>query len=241
MTRRVLITGASRGIGRATALQLASDGFDIAVHYFSDRNAASEVAEKIQALGRSASLLGFDLAEPQAVRTNIEKDMDKNGAFYGIVCNAGLHKDAAFPAMTNEGWDSVIRTNLDGFYHVVQPCIMPMIHRRDGGRIIAMSSISGLIGNRGQVNYSAAKAGLIGATKALAIELAKRQITVNAIAPGLIETAMTAEIDDKLIREVIPLRRMGTAQEVASLVGYLFSENAGYITRQVVSVNGGMF
>lgn len=239
--RRVLVTGASRGIGRATALKLAKDGFDIAVHYRSRVDAADSVCKSIRALGRNATTLVFDLVDREGVRAAIDDDMTIHGAYYGIVCNAGLHKDAAFPAMSDDKWDSVIRTNLDGFYNVVQPCIMPMIHRKDGGRIIALSSVSGLMGNRGQVNYSAAKAGLNGAVKALAVELAKRRITVNSVAPGLIETDMVDSIDKKIVKELVPARRMGMAEEVAGLISYLFTDNAAYITRQVISVNGGMF
>lgn len=239
--RRVLVTGASRGIGRATALKLAKDGFDIAVHYCSRVDAADSVCKSIRALGRNATTLVFDLVDREGVRAAIGNDMTIHGAYYGIVCNAGLHEDAAFPAMSDDKWDSVIRTNLDGFYNVVQPCIMPMIHRKDGGRIIALSSVSGLMGNRGQVNYSAAKAGLNGAVKALAVELAKRRITVNSVAPGLIETDMVDSIDKKIVKELVPARRMGMAEEVAGLISYLFTDNAAYITRQVISVNGGMF
>jgi 3-oxoacyl-[acyl-carrier protein] reductase len=157
--------------------------------------------------------------------------------------NAGVNKDNAFPAMADDEWDSVINTDLTGFYNVLKPCVMPMISGRIKGRIIAISSVSGIIGNRGQVNYSAAKAGMIGAVKALAVELAKRGITVNAIAPGVIETDMIETISEFAdeVKKVIPMRRFGKAEEIASLVGYLMSEKASYITRQVISVNGGMF
>jgi len=239
--RRVLVTGASRGIGRATAFKLAEDGFDIAIHYCSRMDAAEDVCKSIRTMGRNATTLAFDLADREGVRAAIDNDMTTHGAYYGIVCNAGLHEDAAFPAMTDNEWDSVIRTNLDGFYNVVQPCIMPMIHRKDGGRIVALSSASGLIGNRGQVNYSAAKAGLNGAVKALAVELAKRRITVNSVAPGLIETDMVNSIAKKIVQELVPVRRMGTVDEVAGLISYIFSDSAAYVTRQVISINGGMF
>lgn len=190
MTKRVLVTGSSRGIGKAIALRLASQGYDVAVHYHSNLTAAEATASEIADLGVKVSLLKFDVADRAAVRAAIEADIEANGAYYGVVLNAGINRDTAFPAMTDDDWDSVIHTNLDGFYNVVQPTVMPMIQSRKGGRIITLASVSGIAGNRGQVNYSASKAGLIGATKALSLELAKRKITVNCIAPGLIETDM---------------------------------------------------
>ena len=163
----------------------------------------------------------------------------ESGAFWGVVLSAGITRDNAFPAIDGSDWDDVLRTNLDGFYNVVHPLTMPMIRRRDGGRIVAIASVSGVVGNRGQVNYSASKAGLIGATKALAVELAKRRITVNSVAPGLVETAMSGDIPAQII-EAIPMQRMGTVDEVAATVAFLFSPEAGYITRQVIGVNGGL-
>ncbi|RZA19990.1 MAG: 3-oxoacyl-ACP reductase FabG [Lysobacteraceae bacterium] len=241
MTERcILVTGASRGIGRAIALRLARDGFDIAVHCRSRRELAEAVAVEIEALGRRARVLEFDVADRAACATAIEADIAMHGAYFGVVCNAGITRDAAFPAMTGDEWDSVIHTNLDGFYNVLQPCVMPMVRRRQPGRIVTIASVSGLAGNRGQTNYSAAKAGIIGATKALALELAKRQITVNCVAPGLIETDMLpAEVVDEAMK-MIPLRRVGRPEEVAAAVSYLVSDDAAYVTRQVVSVNGGM-
>lgn len=236
----VLVTGSSRGIGKSIALQLASDGFDVVVHCRNRADAAKQVIDDIKALGGTARLLQFDIADREECRSKINQDIEEFGAYFGIVCNAGITRDNAFPALSGDDWDSVIHTNLDGFYNVVQPATMPMVRARKGGRIVALSSVSGLMGNRGQVNYSASKAGLIGATKSLAIELGKRNITVNCVAPGIIDTDMTSELNDKYIKEMIPLRRTGKAEEVASLIGYLFSENAGYITRQVISVNGGM-
>ena len=166
--------------------------------------------------------------------------MAEHGAYYGVVCNAGIIRDAAFPALTDEDWDGVLHTNLDGFYNLLKPCIMPMIGLRRGGRIVTISSVSGLMGNRGQVNYSAAKAGIMGATKALALELAKRKITVNCVAPGLIDTGMVdTEVKEEAMK-LIPLKRMGQADEVAGLVSYLMSDIAAYVTRQVISINGGM-
>lgn len=241
MRRQVLITGASRGIGKQIACTLGRNGFEIIVHYKSRADAATETVETIRGSGAEARLLQFDVADRNAVSEALDTDMAENGAYYGVVCNAGINNDSAFPAMEPEAWDSVIRTNLDGFYNVLHPVIMPMVREKQGGRIVVMSSVSGLMGNRGQVNYSAAKGGLIAASKALAVELAKRRITVNCVAPGLIETEMTEDIDPAHVMDMIPVRRFGTPEEVASLVGYLFSPDASYITRQVISVNGGMF
>lgn len=240
-TRRVLITGASKGIGKTTAIMLAKQDFQITVHYQSDKPGAIATKEQIQADKGQAQLLNFDIADRKACHEILAADIEKYGAYYGIVNNAGICKDVVFPAMEDEDWDSVIHTNLDSFYNVIKPCIMPMIQARKGGRIITLSSVSGMIGNRGQVNYSAAKAGIIGASKALAIELAKREITVNCVAPGLIETDMLSELLelDEIIKH-IPARRIGTTLEVASLICYLMSDMAGYITRQVISVNGGL-
>ncbi|MGD8325702.1 MAG: 3-oxoacyl-ACP reductase FabG [Sphingomonadales bacterium] len=241
MPKRVLVTGASRGIGKAIAEDLAKSGFDLVVHCRSNVEMAETVCESARELGRDARCLVFDVGDRAAAREMINADISKNGAYYGVICNAGIHRDNAFPAMTDDDWDSVIETNLHGFYNVVHPCIMPMVQARSGGRIVVMSSVSGIMGNRGQVNYSAAKAGLIGAAKSLAIELAKRKITVNVVAPGIIESDMTEELDPAIIRQMVPLRRAGQAEEVASLVSYLCSDAAAYITRQVISVNGGMF
>jgi 3-oxoacyl-[acyl-carrier protein] reductase len=240
MSQSVLVTGASRGIGRHIAEQLARAGFDVAVHCRRRVEAAHAVREAVQAQGVGARVLQFDVRDRQAAADVLAADMATHGAYYGVVCNAGLHRDAAFPAMQWEEWDSVIRTNLDGFYNVLHPVVMPMVRARRGGRIVVMSSLSGVMGNRGQVNYSAAKGGLIAATKALSVELAKRHITVNCVAPGLIETEMIADVDVDQVLPLIPARRLGRPEEVASLVAYLFSPDAGYITRQVISVNGGM-
>lgn len=240
MTRRVLVTGSSRGIGKAIALRLAASGFDIVVHCRSGLEAAEAVVADIHAMGRSASLLQFDVADRAAAREALEADLAQHGAYYGVVCNAGITRDNAFPAMSDEEWDSVIHTNLDGFYNIVKPLVMPMVQARQGGRIVTLSSIAGLAGNRGQVNYSATKAGLIGATKALALELAKRKITVNCVAPGIIETDMIDEVFAEEAKKMIPMRRFGAADEVAAAVNFLVSDDASYITRQVISVNGGM-
>jgi 3-oxoacyl-[acyl-carrier protein] reductase len=240
MNNTVLVTGSSRGIGRAIALRLARDGFDIVLHCRSQREAAATVQAEIIALGRQARVLQFDIADREATRTALETDIANHAAYYGVVCNAGLTRDGAFPALTDEDWDIVIRTNLDGFYNVLHPLTMPMVRRRKPGRIVTLASVSGLMGNRGQVNYSAAKAGIIGATKALALELAKREITVNCVAPGLIETDMTEDAPLEEILQMVPARRAGRTEEVAALVSFLMSEDAGYITRQVIAVNGGL-
>lgn len=240
MNRQVLVTGASRGIGREIALALGRAGFDIAVHFNTRAEAAETVAAAVRDGGADARVLGFDIADRTASQTAIEADIEANGPYYGVVCNAGIANDGAFPAMEPEAWDSVVHTNLDGFYNVLHPVIMPMVRNKQGGRIVVMSSVSGVMGNRGQVNYSASKGGLIAASKALAVELATRRITVNCVAPGLIETDMTENIDPERVLEMIPARRFGRPEEVASLVSYLFTEQAEYITRQVISVNGGM-
>ena len=238
--RCILVTGASRGIGRAIALRLASDGFDVVVHGRSRREEAEAVAAQIVALGRQARVLMFDVADRGACARALAADIGAHGAYHGVVCNAGITRDAAFPAMTGEEWDAVIHTNLDGFYNVLQPCVMPMVRRRRPGRIVTIASVSGLVGNRGQTNYSAAKGGVIAATKALALELAKREITVNCVAPGLVDTEMLpAEVVDEALK-LVPLRRVGRPEEVAAAVSYLVSDDAGYVTRQVISVNGGM-
>ena len=241
MSERILVTGSSRGIGRAIALRLARAGFDLTLHCRSGLAEAQQVAEDIRELGRDVDILQFDVADRMAARERLEAAIERNGAWYGVVCNAGLTRDGAFPALTEDDWDSVLRTNLDGFYNVLHPLTMPMIRRRKPGRIVCMTSVSGLIGNRGQVNYSASKAGLIGAAKALAIELGRRKITVNCVAPGLIDTAMLDEhVPVEEMLKMIPAQRMGTADEVAGVVNFLMSDEAAYITRQVIAVNGGL-
>lgn len=240
MNRRVLVTGSSKGIGKAIAINLADMGFDICLHCRADMASAEQVAQEIIAKGVQATIVQFDAADRESTKKALEDHIAEYGVFYGIVCNAGISSDTAFPAMTAHEWDSVIHTNLDGFYNVLHPLVMPMVSARKGGRIITISSLSGEIGNRGQVNYSASKAGIIGATKALALELAKRKITVNCVAPGLIETEMTDELPIGDLKNMIPLRRMGKPEEVASAVAFLMSDGASYITRQVISVNGGI-
>lgn len=242
MTKTVLVTGASKGIGKAIACQLAQDGFDIVIHYHSDQKGAQETLNTIEKNGGKGRLISFDVANRLQCQQTIEADIEQHGAYYGVINNAGIIRDGAFPALTEKDWYEVIHTDLDSFYNVLHPCIMPMIGLRNGGRIIAISSVSGIVGNRGQVNYSAAKAGIIGATKALALELAKRKITVNCIAPGLIDTGIL-DMEPIALQEamkIIPLRRMGNVEEVAGLASYLMSDIASYVTRQVISINGGM-
>jgi 3-oxoacyl-[acyl-carrier protein] reductase len=240
MRRSVLVTGSSRGIGKAIALRLARDDYDIVLHCRSRREEADSVARSVVALGRQARVLQFDVGERQITAAALKADIAEHGCYYGVVCNAGIVRDNVFPAMSGEDWDVVLKTNLDGFYNVLNPLIMPMVRRRLPGRIVTLTSLSGLIGNRGQVNYSAAKAGIIGASKALALELATREITVNCVAPGLIETEMIADVPLEEMLKLIPARRIGKPEEVAAVVSFLLAEDAAYITRQVISVNGGL-
>lgn len=236
----VLVTGSSRGIGRAIALRLARDGYDIVLHCRSQVEQAEAVAASIRELGRQARVVQFDITDRERAADILLADVEAHGCYYGVVCNAGIARDNAFPAMPGEDWDDVIHTNLDGFYNVLHPLTMPLVRRRKPGRIVTLSSVSGLMGNRGQVNYSAAKAGIIGASKALAVELASRAITVNCVAPGLIDTEMVEPHVLEEAMKIIPARRIGKPEEVAATVSFLMSEDAGYITRQVISVNGGM-
>lgn len=240
MSETVLVTGSSRGIGKAIALRLARDGYDLVVHCRSRRDEAEAVLRQVVGVGRQCRILQFDIAERDAVAAELEADIAAHGCYYGVVCNAGIVRDNVFPALSGDDWDAVLKTNLDGFFNVLHPLIMPMVRRRKPGRIITLASVSGLIGNRGQVNYSAAKAGIIGATKSLALELAKREITVNCVAPGLIETEMIGDVPLEEALKLIPLRRVGKPEEVAALVSFLMSPDAAYITRQVISVNGGL-
>ena len=238
--RRVLVTGGSRGIGRAVSQRLAANGFAVTLNFRSRREDAEQTQEAILAAGGRAALLPFDVADRAAAAEALAKDLGAHGPYYGIVCNAGVHADALFPALRPEAWDHVIRTNLDGFYNVVQPLVMPMVRAHAGGRIVVMSSASGALGNRGQVNYAASKAGLNAAARSLALELAKREITVNSVAPGMIETEMIAAVPREELEKSIPMQRVGRPEEVAALVGFLFSDEAAYITGQVISINGGL-
>ncbi len=237
---RVLVTGATGVIGRAIALQLARDGFRVTVHCRSRVAEAQALCSEIEATGGHADLLSFDLTEREVAREFLEADVEAKGAYWGVVLNAGITRDNAFPALSGEEWDAVVDTSLGGFFNVVHPLVMPMIRLRRGGRIVAISSVSGVVGNRGQVNYSAAKAGLIGACKALAVELASRNITVNAVAPGLIASEMLGQVELDQALQAVPMKRVGKPSDVAATVGFLLSDAAGYITRQVIGVNGGM-
>lgn len=238
MSGWILVTGANRGIGQAIAVGLARAGYDLVLHC---RRDAEATRAQVEALGRQVRVLRFDVADREQTRAVLGADVEAHGACYGVVCNAGIARDGAFPALSGEDWDGVLRTNLDGFYNVLHPLIMPMIRTRKPGRIVTLASVSGLMGNRGQVNYSAAKAGIIGATKALAVELATRRITVNCVAPGLIRTDMIEGVPLDEALKLVPAGRVGEPEEVAALVAFLMSDAAGYITRQVISVNGGMF
>ncbi|MCH2185574.1 3-oxoacyl-ACP reductase FabG [Myxococcota bacterium] len=237
---RTLVTGASRGIGRAIALELARAGYRVVINYRQRSADAEETADAIKSAGGQAMLLPFDVSDRSAAVTAIGQDIEESGPYYGVVCNAGLRCDQAFPAMTDSDWDSVIQTNLNAFYNVLKPCIMPMIRAKNGGRIVSITSTAGSIGVRGQVNYSASKAGVVGATRSLALELAKRKITVNAVAPGFINTEMTQDLDPQTVRQLIPMQRIGKPEEVSGPVAFLFSEAAAYITGQTLAVNGGV-
>lgn len=241
--KRVLVTGSSRGIGRAVALRLAQDGFAVVAHAAKNIDAARATAEECAAISgqQLQEPLAFDASDRAAAAAAIEADMAANGIYFGVVSNAGVNADAPFPIMEGDMWDRVIDTDLTGLYNVFKPVVMPMVSARVRGRLVAISSVSGIVGNRGQVNYSAAKAGVIGAVKALALELARRGITVNAVAPGVIETDMAASIEEAdLVRRMIPMRRFGRPEEVAAVVAFLFRDEAAYVTRQVISVNGGL-
>ena len=240
--RRILVTGASGDIGRAIAVALAEDGFDVVIHYSTRKSEAEKTAELAkQASGKSPAIIQFDVTDRETCGRLLESDMQENGPYWGVVSNAGTHSDAPFPTMSPEAWDDVLASNLDGFYNVVRPLIMPMVRAKQGGRIVTISSIAGLSGNRGQANYAAAKAGLIAATKSVAIELAKRRITANSVAPGLIKTSMIVDAPIERILEMIPMKRLGTPDEIGATVAFLFSPGAAYITGQVLSVNGGMY
>lgn len=239
MNKTVLITGSSRGIGKDTALYLAKNGYDIVLHCNKNIEKLLSVKKEIENSGRNVRTLQFDVTKRDECNNILTKDVEENGIYWGVIINAGINADNPLPIMEDFEWDKVIDTNLNGFYNTIKPIVLPMIQNKKG-RIITISSISGQIGNKGQVNYSASKAGIIGATKALSKELAKRKITVNCIAPGVIESDMTENIPDEIIKEIIPMKRMGKGYEVASAINYLLSEDASYITGQVISVNGGM-
>ena len=233
--KRVFVTGSSRGIGRAIAERLAKQGFAVTLHCRRSREQADALAREIK-----ARVLEFDVRDRDAAQRILNSDVESHGAYYGVVLNAGVARDNAFPALADEDWDEVLETSLGGFYNVLKPLVMPMVRAKQGGRIVVLSSVSGVMGNRGQVNYSAAKAGLIGAAKALAVELATREITVNCVAPGPIGTDMLENAPLEEMLKLIPMQRVGTPEEVAALVGFLMSDEAAYITRQVIGVNGGL-
>ena len=241
MGKYVLVTGSSRGIGKATALYLAKNGYDIVLHCNKNIDKLKSVEEEIKNSGVDARCLQFNVKDRKQCFDVISKDIENNGVYYGVVLNAGIARDNVFPILEEDEWDEVLDTNLGGFYNVLKPVVMPMIENRVKGRIVTLSSISGLAGNRGQVNYSASKAGIIGATKALSLELAKRGITVNCVAPGIIDTDMLQDLPVDEVKKAIPMKRLGKPEEVASLINYLVSEDASYITGQVISVNGGLY
>lgn len=237
-----LVTGGSRGIGRAVCVKLASLGYSVLINYKGNKAAAEETAELVKAHGVSAAILAFDVANKDEVRTVIGnwQEANKESIIEVLVNNAGIRQDTLLMSMTDEQWDSVLDTSLQGMYNVTKQVLNPMLMHRYG-RIINMVSLSGLKGMPGQVNYSAAKAGMIGATKALAQEIAKRNITVNAVAPGFVKTDMTEELNEKDLAKMIPMQRFGTSEEVADLVGFLASKQSSYITGQVISINGGLY
>lgn len=234
-----LVTGASRGIGAAIAEELAGAGHPVVLNYRANRDAAEQVRERIQAAGGVAETLAFDVADGDRAAEALDGLLAREEKIGVLVNNAGVARDKPFPVVETEDWTAVTRTTLDGFYNVTRPLVMPMVRAR-WGRIINIASVSGVIGNRGQVNYSAAKAGLIGATRALSKEVARRGVTVNAVAPGLIETDMVAGAPVDEILKAIPMRRLGQPVEVAKLVAFLAGEDAAYITGQVIGINGGL-
>lgn len=243
--KKVLVTGASGGIGRACAVEAAKAGYYVICHYNGSKGKAEETLAQIEAAGGKGELIQFNISDREDCKAKLDEMTAKHGVLWGIINNAGITRDNTFVGLTGDDWDAVIHTNLDSFYNVLSPLVMGMASRKNkrGGRIITMASVSGLYGNRGQTNYSASKAGIIGATKALAVELAGRNITCNVIAPGAIETEMTANIipeAKEIMLSTIPMKRMGRPEEIGAAAVFLLSEGASYITRQVITVDGGM-
>lgn len=237
--KKILVTGSSGGIGRAIALDCAKAGYYVICHYNKGKEKAEDLLSQIKENGGKGELIQFDICNREDCKVKLEKMTEAHGPLWGIINNAGVIKDKTFAGLNADDWDSVVRTNLDSFFNVLNPLVMPLA-RNKKGRIITIASVSGIIGNRGQTNYSASKAGIIGATKSLALELASRSITVNCIAPGFIETEMINEIPQEIINQTVPMKRVGKPSEVSALVVFLLSESASYITRQVISVNGGV-
>ncbi|HXR20515.1 MAG TPA: 3-oxoacyl-ACP reductase FabG [Steroidobacteraceae bacterium] len=237
--RRALVTGASGGIGAAICRQLARSGHQLYLHAHRGSDRIQALAQELSAAGAWVEVLRFDITDQPATHAVLEQALNA-GPIQLLINNAGIHDDAAFPGMTTPQWQRVIDVSLNGFFNVTQPLLLPMIRTR-WGRIVNISSVTALTGNRGQVNYAAAKGALNSATRALALEIARRGVTVNAVAPGIIASDMTAgHFDEATIAQLVPLRRAGTADEVAHLVDFLTSEAAGYITGQVISINGGI-
>ena len=239
--KSILITGASGSIGLAISKKVISNGYDAVLCYNRNDSFIEKIKDYSKDYDVNIRFLKIDVSNRDEAKNILLKDIEDNSPYYGVVLSSGITMDHSFPAMTGEEWDNVIDVNLKSFYNIVNPIVMPMIRGRKGGRIIAISSVSGIIGNRGQVNYAASKAGLIGAVKSLAIELGKRNITVNCIAPGVIESEM---INDEIIehaKNMIALKRIGKPEDVANVVNFLLSDEANYITKQVISVDGGMF
>jgi 3-oxoacyl-[acyl-carrier protein] reductase len=238
--KRVFVSGSTRGIGKAIAFDLAKAGFQVTLHGRMESPEALRSVQELREVYPGTQMVFFDVANRRLAAEVLQEDVEKNGAYYGVVINAGLSADAPLAGMNYDQWRDVLSVNLDGFYHILHPLLLPMIRLRKGGRVVGISSLSGVAGNRGQVNYSAAKAGLIGAVKALSRELASRQITVNCVAPGAIETPMISDDIRQSLLSDIPVRRLGMPEEVAHAVAYFFDDRASFTTGQVLGVNGGV-